>query len=376
MTMKFILFDIDGVLLQSEGYHRSLMTSLNRIGTALGAPNARLNSNQIAHFEALSVTNEWDSLAICTALILLEVWKIDGNIRLNSLDPYLPALVERPIEFDPFLDRFLVTGLLPGHSAYDQIVRENTWLDDTQRQYLSEILHQCGDIYRSPTLPGHQETVIGSQLFTELYGLEPQLHIDSYLSQFDRPIMTAEQDQSLREWLSNLNHKAGFMTNRPCSAPDGFLSAPEAEIAINAIGYEQLPIMGSGLLAWYASTRCEGDEHQFLKPNPVHALALLQMCTGLNPEEAIEKATALVKGNHSCEEWKKYSEAKVVIFEDSAKGLRSGIAAEKLLTELGINIELSLIGVSENAIKRRALKPFAHRIIQSINEVEWESVFL
>jgi phosphoglycolate phosphatase-like HAD superfamily hydrolase len=374
MTNTIILFDIDGVLLESEGYHRALRTSLSRIGAALGVPGVELSTNQIARFEALSVTNEWDSLAICTALVLLEVWKVDGTIRLISLEPNSSQTIEGPIEFDRFLDRFVVDGCLPGSSAFDLIVKENNWLDEAQRQHLSEILHQCRDIYRSPTLPGHQETVIGSKLFKEVYGLEPRLYIESYLSQFDRPVMTPEQDRKLKEWLSNPKHKAGFMTSRPCFAPDGFLSAPEAEIAVRTIGYDQLPTMGSGLLAWYASTRCHGDEHQFLKPNPVHALALLQMCSGLNAENALKKAVELHNGNPSNEDWKPFGGVKVVIFEDSAKGLQSGIGAKTLLSSLGIRIELSLIGVTRNAIKHQALEPFAHRIIPSINEIKWWSL--
>lgn len=374
MTRTIILFDIDSVLLKSEGYHRALRTSLKRIGAALGVPDVELSYDQIARLEAFNVTNEWDSLAICTALILLEVWKVNGNIRLTSLDPYPSRLIEHPIEFDLFLDRFTVYGFLPGHSAFDLMIKENDWLDEAQRKHLSLILHQCRNIYSSPTLPAHQETVIGSQLFKEVYGLEPQLHIESFLSQYDRPIISPDQDKILRDWLSVPDHKAGFLTNRPCLAPDGFLSAPEAEIAVKSLGYDQLPIMGSGMLVWYASKKCNGDEHQFLKPNPVHALALLQMCSGLRAEEAIEKAVALLNGNHLYDDWKNLSGVKVIIFEDSAKGLQSGIGAEKLLADLGVKIELSLIGVTENAIKRQALKPFAHRIITSINEIDLQSL--
>ena len=374
MAQKFILFDMDSVLLESHGYHQSLRTSLKRIGAALGIPNIELNQDHIARFEALSVTNEWDSIAICTALLLLEVWKIDGNARLIDLHPRQPLMNVQHPDIDHFLDQFKDVSRQPGHSAYDYLVMTNLWLTESQRQYLSEVLHHCRNIYRSPTLPGYQETVIGSQVFKELYDLEPQLHIDGFLFTLDRPLLTSVKDKHLRNWLSHPERKAGILTNRPCKAPDGYLSAPEAEIGAKIIGWNHLPIMGSSLLAWYASKKCEGDEHQLLKPHPVHALALLQMCLGVSVEEALEKSFALTQGSGARTDWDALNYVKVIVFEDSAKGLLSGKAAQIHLSKIGIQMELLLIGIAKNPIKRRALEPIAHHLLSSINEVEWNSL--
>lgn len=374
MFNKIILFDLDGVLLESTGYHQSLRASLNQVGEALGISNATLNGNQIARFESLNVTNEWDTIAICTALILLEVWQKDGEVRLVNLQPRSHQFDVASPDYDQFLDQFDSFGSLPAHDAFDAIIEKNPWLTKAQRLYLSEILHQCRNMSRSPTLPIIQETVIGSQAFEALYGLEPQLNIESYLSTHDKPIMTDEQDAKLRDWLSHPEHKAGILTNRPCSAPDGFPFGPEAEIGIKAIGYEQLPFMGSGTLIWYASTKCKGDDHQLLKPNPVHALALLQMCLGVELEPAIEKSISLTNGVGTLSDWSCLAGVNVTIFEDSTKGLTSGIQAKELLSGLGIEINLSLIGVSDNDIKRQALRPIADLLLSNINEFTWDSI--
>ncbi len=374
MTRTIILFDMDGVLLESRGYHQALQTSLMRIGSALGVPDLELTTNQIARFETLSVTNEWDTLAICTAWTLLAVWHSDGDVRLKSLKPQPSNKIIKPPDFNHFLEIFDDIGRLPGHSAYELICVNNPWLNEAQREYLSEILHYCRDIYRSPTLPGHQETVIGSSVFERIYGLKPQLNSESFLLKYDRPILTSEQYKNLQKWLSSPEHNAAFITNRPCNAPDGYLSAPEAEMGAKLIGLDQLPLLGSGLLSWYASTRCSCDSHELLKPNPVHTLAAMKMCSGLTPETSIEMAVALIHGDGSIQDWSDLMETRVIIFEDSTKGLKSGIRAMEYLSELGIKIDLSLIGVSVNNVKRQALKSLAHRILSNINEVHWDSL--
>ena len=374
MTRTIILFDMDGVLLESKGYHQALQTSLKRIGLALGVPDLELTAHQIARFETLSVTNEWDTLAICTALTLLAVWQSDGDVRMKSLKPHPSKRYIILPDFDHLLDIFDDVGNLPGHSAFKLICKNNPWLNDAQRQYLAEILYYCRDIYRSLTLPGHQETVIGSTAFARIYGLKPQFNIKSFLLEYDRPILTSKQYNNLQIWLSKPEHSAAFITNRPCSTPEDYLSAPEAEMGAKLIGLDHLPLLGSGLLSWYASTRCACNSHEFIKPNPVHTLAALKMSSGMDPGTSIEMAVSLIHGNGSVQDWSELMETRVVIFEDSTKGLRSGINAIKCLSALGIEIDLSLIGVSANAVKRQALKSLAHRIISNINEIHWDSL--
>jgi len=165
MTKKMILFDMDGVLLKTGGYLESLKASVRRIGRSLGMPAVDLTDDQTAHFEALSITNEWDTLAISTALMLIKAWEYDPELRLDghrsreiALDEQLPAI-------DTFLDTFNDVGDLPCHSAYTKLTKENPWLSQGQTTHLEEILFKARDIYHSLTLPWHQETVLGSQVF-------------------------------------------------------------------------------------------------------------------------------------------------------------------------------------------------------------------
>ncbi|MDY6868201.1 MAG: hypothetical protein SVT56_09900 [Chloroflexota bacterium] len=187
MTLNFILFDMDGVLLKPGGYYESLWTSVNRIGSVLGVPEVELRYDQIAKFESLSVTNEWGSLAICTALMLTHVWQFDGERRLSNLEPNTGEVIHDSPEFDSFLDKFINVGDLSGHSAYDLIMDENPWLNSSQRKYL----------------------------YT--YGLKPQLPIESFLLQHDRPVLSNDDMRGFQAWLSATDNAAGIMTNWPCS---------------------------------------------------------------------------------------------------------------------------------------------------------------
>ena len=372
MTEEFLLFDMDGVLLMPGGYQQALKASIKRIGKALGAPQTEITSEQIAHFEALSITNEWDSLGICTALILVQVWQMDGNIRLTEENAPRPAndLIEKP-DFQSFLDSFDHVGPLPGESAFQKITTENTWLDPDQKSHLEDILFNCRDIYHSLTLPIHQESVLGSHAFKENYQLEPKLNIESYLLMYDQPILSPEKGSHLIAWLADKDHHIGIITNRPNGTPPDFISAPEAELGAKLVGLAGVPLLGSGSLNWCAESKSALPQHTFLKPNPVHALGLMQICLGHDIEEALGKAIALWERQDNKADWESFDGAKVFIFEDSIKGLQSGLSAKSLLGALGIMINLNLIGVTESPIKKKALLKIADQVIPTINHFNW-----
>jgi hypothetical protein len=371
MTTEIYLFDMDGVLLEPRGYHESLRTSVKRIGAALGAPHTDLADNQIAKFEALTVTNEWDTLAICTALILLDIWRVDGKVRLDGIAPNTIVILDQKTDFDEFLATFEDVGNLPGYSCYQKIINDNPWLNNNQRDYLQHILFNCRDIYQSPTLPIHQETVLGSQKFHETYDLNPKLDTQSYLLIHDRPIFNKNNQKIFSRWLGKSTNFAGILTNRPSSTPPGYLSSPEAELGAELVGLGDLPILGSGILAWYAKTQLGLPDYSLLKPNPVHTLALLQMCLGCSRNEALDKAVSLWREEAAIADWQALQRSAITIFEDSAKGLYSGIEARDLLKKIGIDCRLNLIGVTNNPIKRKALKNVSDSILPNINHFEW-----
>ncbi len=372
MKRKLLLFDMDGVLLDPGGYRQSMKASVKRISLALGLVGFELSDNQIAHFEALGITNEWDTLAISTALILIKVWQFEPDVRLGSLLPRAVPITDQAPGIDAFLGSFEPFGNLPNRSAFEKLILEHDDLTPGQIEHLRKILFEARDIHRSLTLPGYQETVLGSDVFERNYGLPSQLAIDSYLTMYDRPAMHHKTRSSLLDWLSKPDHAAGIMTNRPSAHPPGYLSSPEAELGEQRAGLGGLPLLGSGMLAWFAVTQCDLPEHTFLKPNPVHALALMLMCLGEETQHALTAACDLWRKKGNREDWARLDGAVVTIFEDAVKGFEAGEAARRLLETVNVGVEIKCIGVSRNSIKKQTLIRLSDRVVESMDEIAWE----
>ena len=73
--MEIFLFDLDGVLLNSAGYHRSLVETVRLLSLTLGFGDRGLTQEEIDAFEARDITAEWDSSALCAALLLVTAWE-------------------------------------------------------------------------------------------------------------------------------------------------------------------------------------------------------------------------------------------------------------------------------------------------------------
>lgn len=110
------------------------------------------------------------------------------------------------------------------------------------------------------------------------------------------------------------------------------------------------------------------------EPNPVHSLALLRLCLGLNPYKAIKIAVDLWQKVGNQDNWHQFDGDKIIIFEDSANGLISTRLAVDLLQDRGVHLDLLCVGVSNNPIKIKALEPHANLILKNINQISWDSL--
>ncbi len=374
MNKSIILFDMDGVLLEQNGYHTALIAAVKRIGAALGMPNAAITPAEIGRFEAMSVTNEWDSQSICTALMLIDLWKLDGSIRYSGVTPRTPIVTEDAPDISAFLDRFTEIGDNPGPRAYQILTKENPWLSADQREYLELILFHTRDIYTSPLLPAYQETVLGSEVFQRHYGLTPQLNTVSYLLTHDTRVMTDSKLADFQAWLAQPDHKAGILTNRPCKTPPGYQGSPEAEIGAQFVGLPGLPLMGSGSLAWFADTQLHVEDHLLFKPHPLHALGLLQLILGQSVEDSLRIANDLLEGRGNRADWEALDGARVTVIEDTFKGLACGLASQKALAKINISIHLQLIGISNHPQKRESLARYTTWIVDDLNSISWDGI--
>jgi len=357
--MKVLLFDMDGVLIHARAYHRALQDTVSMVGEALGYKNVDLRVDVIELIESVGITSEWDSAAICCALLLKDIWQMSPLADLPKHPP-LPRIPKHDLPMPDFRGFFNsqrmsdhpdTSGLLRAEAA---LLKDGGYLE-TQVESVRSLLRGARFINGSITHRLFQEFVLGSDVFKMTYGFSGYLHVEGYLLSDDQPALSSDRYNQLLDWLDQEGHRAVVFTNRPSKPPPGYFDTPEAELGLSVVGLESLPLIGRGGLAWVAERR--GLEPEiFLKPSPVHVLAALCCAMGFSREEALNRAVSLVVDQKMDEKCKSFSGAEVYVFEDSIKGFRSAQQAADIFSHLGVTFQLHLIGVSDSEEKQHALR--------------------
>lgn len=368
--MKIILFDMDGVLLHSLGYHRALQQTVKLVGEAMGYSGIELSDEHIAAFESQGITCEWYSGAMCTTYLYMQALNAgqDGqypdtlsenaNKALHhqlTPEPLYEALADVPLEGYTQLERVI--------KASQKIMAEYGLLEDQ----ISAILQQSEDPYNSLTFRTFQELVLGSQQFQKTYSLPAVLDTESYLSMHDIPLLAPEKRDALNQWLQSDENHAAILTNRPSLQIAGTPSTPEAEIGARLVGLDDMPIVGIGEIIWLADR--EGlDSGTLNKPAPVHALASLLAAAGSEPADSMLNAYQLVNGEMDSPTWAHLENSDVYILEDTAGGIISLERAAQVLEAQGIHIRIHKFGISPSLVKQEALKAYGADIFDDINQ--------
>ncbi len=364
---NILLFDMDGVLVESHGYHRALQDTVAWTAEALGYRGVQLTADDIAMIESIGISSEWESAAICSALLL-------DHARQRGLDVALPDRLphpQPPHEAEPPSLRGFFEQLGPladSRSALEDL--ESRLSSGDGRLDDDETMRALLRSARSPKSLTHrtiQALVLGAEAYRQTYGEGPDLEALSYLAVHDRSHLSPSTLRDLRGWLSGADNAVVVFTNRPSTPPAGHVDPPEAQIGAELVGLGEVPIVGSGDLGWLALR--EGKRlYHFLKPSPVHALTALQRAAGVDQESALLRALAVDQGQPDAETWRPFKGSRVFAFEDSAKGLVSARRAVELLVDLGIPVELELIGVSPHPSKQVELEKVTHRVFEDVNQ--------
>ena len=370
--MDLLLSDLDGVLLESHSYHESLSRTMDLVGEALGFVRGVLPLEGVLAFEAAGITSEWDSSAMCTALLLERLWQINPDAGLG------PRLPETPLpshglpvpdltDFARRLSRDRSTESRPRENAISLMRSMFAHLPPDRLEALVNLVENGRDPARSLTFRLIQELNLGSARFEALYQLAPQLQTESTLATCDRPMLGPAERQSLREWSAQPGHAFAIFTNRPSSGPDGLSGAPEAEIGLASAGLEGLPVVGMGDLGWLATQRGV-ESHALLKPSPIHVLTAMQLALGAGLAEALLQAAALALDGRMDSCWSPLEGARVVAIEDASKGVRSAAAAAAALRKHGLTLRLTLLGIPDHPDKARALRDAGAAIVPDIHQ--------
>lgn len=355
MMDTFLLFDLDGVLLEPLGYHNALQETVRLVGKSMGFNAAHLSQEDIYAFEAAGITCEWDSSAICLGLMLKEIWELDSTAGVPEIiTPGPPqGMGLKTPDWKTFLKKLsllLQSSDTPVEKATSLLKKGRT---ASQQEILDKLLGQAHDALCSLTHRVFQELVLGSKQFQSTYQLPPTLDSESYLIRYDRPTLSARHVQILENWLGE-NKRGVIFTNRPSCPPDDLFGTSEAELGAVVAGLNHFPVVGLGDMVWL-STKSGQPTQDFLKPSPVHALAALLQARGVSKKEALSSAANLVHKNLIDKVWQEFHGAKLYVFEDTTTGMKSALTAKELLRENGIQINLTLVGIATAKQKQDSL---------------------
>ena len=366
--MKILVFDMDGVLLEPLGYHQALQETVQLLGTTLGFQSLSLNREEIFRFESAGISSEWDSSAICLALMMREVWKVDpgaevpkildqggsahGLLEVPGWDQFLDQIEsKRDPELDPLqqAEKILVSGL-----------------DFDQSDKVCEILKNAHNPDLSLSFRTFQELVLGSQIYQDTYQIPSVMNVPGTLCEYDRSQLTSETRLELHNWLSD-SRRAVICTNRPNLDPGGQFGSPEAEQGAKLVGLENLPLVGYGDMNWLAGEYQQPVE-DFRKPAPVHVLAALLRAAGASQPEALRSAAGLVQHNLGDEKWKDLDGSEWFVLEDTTSGMVSAARAAVLLEKLGIHCRVHLIGITPDHQKKGPLQKLGAEVFTDLEQ--------
>ena len=365
--MQILLFDMDGVLLEPKGYHQALKETVRLTSLSLGFNEFTLAQEDIAQFESLGISNEWHSSALCMALMVIEgqrrglelnlsarISLTNSNfqtIKLNLPDLY-KAIAAQPVEL-PALSR--------AQSAIE-LSAEKAGVDATMP---TSIMQACEQINQSLTLNIFQELVLGSQTFEKTYAVQSQLGVDSYLVEYDKPLLSPNMRTRLTKWLDNPSHYAAIMTNRPSDTLLGLPGTPEAELGAALVGLDFLPIIASGEMTWLAR-RLDQDVGALVKPAAHHALSGIFAALGEAAPEALSKSHQIISGKLDSDPIP-LNGCTVSVFEDTPAGILAVERTKEVLLAQNLNIQVHKAGIATDAAKRRALEALGATVFDSVN---------
>ena len=363
--MNLFIFDMDGVLLTPNGYHHALKETVRLAGMKSGYGEAWLTDAQISQFESLGISSEWHSSALCLAVMILQKMAgISPNGNLNGhtaldLDDLFEAIAAQPIQDSP-------------------IKRGAASLDDLGRKYgvsvdgIKALVNESESIEQSPTLNWFQELILGSKEYTAIYQNSAQFSTDSYLKLHDEPLLTQTMANKVMRWAAKEGNGAGIMTMRPSEGPQGFTKDPDAKFGAELVGVEDFPIFGRGEIDWLSEKTGRGVE-SLRKPSWVHALAVILAASGWKVEESLLYAAQkpeVIK----FEDLKFLDNSTFTVFEDTSGGMLAVEAAGKLLTQLGLRIDVRKVGVTADAGKQASLAALGAKVYADIN-LAMEDIF-
>jgi hypothetical protein len=380
MTATLLLFDVDGVLVQPSGYKLALRDTVNYFAARLGFAPVNLSLEDIGVFEACGLTNEWDSAAMCVGALLATVTRTNPS-KLTVWQAYTDAndffqRIHGAIAYPSPLvapDFRAIAAQVKANNPDDKPVTPITHAllcEMFDSPYLPLLDRLFADIYsiETPTTRVQQTFTLGHERFQHTYGFSAPFESESYLLTHDKPHLTAENRDKIRQWQMHDDHAVTIYTARPGLPANGDILgyAPEAELARELLGFDgSMPLVSGGTMQWLAQ-QYGRTVANYIKPSPVQALAAIGAAYHGDITAAAQQAASFFEQGNADAELVQ-SVGRVIVFEDSTGGIVAVRRAVDMLSAAGADIQLEAIGISDEPSKQAALRQVADKVVPDIN---------
>jgi len=354
-----LLFDVDSVLVDPQGYLRALQDSVAHFTHHLGVGAHPPTEDEVRTFEAMGLTSEWDSGATCVGALLVERLRAEPHRQLpGSWPEAMVALAAHPHPL-PHPDyaalAYRVGALIGEHTTTAEAARrtlgemaEAASLDGTVALLLDALLGHTHDFHRAPFTRHFQHLAIGSGAIKQTYGVPPDFESPAYLLEYDMPLLTAESRARL-DAIAAEDVGVALYTARPSLPPSDIEMSPrgyspEAEMARELVGLDIYPLIGLGSVRWLAG-EVDKAVNQLVKPSPVQALAAIGAAARGRESVALKAAYALVAEGKLQPPLSELGTTTVHIFEDTVSGIGAVEQAVELLQQAGCDVKVRAYGI-------------------------------
>ncbi len=352
------------------------MRAIISLARRMAQADIDISFDEIAVFEACGLTNEWDSAALCVGALLIEALQLAPHTYRPNFESTLNTVLMAGIT----LPRPDFVGLAQAisqrntqHQAVthfsQQVLAER--LPTDQQSILASLF---ADIFSldTPTTRIQQTHTLGHQRFFETYGFSAPFETQSYLMEYDQPLLSATSRKTLLAWRLTGKRDFCIFTARPSLPPAGpaLGYAPEADLAAELLELRGVvPVIGAGRLQWLAEQQGRATA-DYIKPYATQALAAIGAALLQQELPALEAAAALTENQRLQYPLTMLLQqiTDIVVFEDSRGGILATQRAVEQLRGQGATINLRAVGVSTDASKRAALSSVADVVVNDVNE--------
>jgi phosphoglycolate phosphatase-like HAD superfamily hydrolase len=396
--LTYLLFDVDGVIVDPQGYIAGVTKTLQLLCHKTGLTNtAELlpTKAEIARMEAAGVHDVWDitNIIFCQILTSIAGSGSPSHISIGAGDTDVDsklALIAAtgPQVPKPEFEEMAKAIAAQGATAHPPDVALSVLSQKLKHRLadnlltgwvalLGNFLNGTRNPYQSYGTKLFQNIILGSEEFARTYELESKYDGESLLLAKDKVLITEQSVSRVMALTKSPHWRVGIYTARPSHPPadapgskKGY--SPEAELALECAGMSSLPLVGMGMMEWLAVQTGHRSE-ELTKPNTTQAIAaLLASTTGTTSMASLNQAYRLDKlqedpDNTPLLELKGCSPT-IFVFEDTISGITPMLSVGKRLNQMGYSIKVEPLGIASDSKKKSALQKLCPRVFNNIND--------